>query len=78
MATPPRPRLSAEATTVSPSPRRRPAQKTIALASKWFTIDRLLFADWAIENAGQYPADAPLFVGVTNLSDPSVQVRGAI
>jgi RHS repeat-associated protein len=33
-----------------------------------------LFADVAIENKGQYPANAPLFVGVTNISDPTVRV----
>src|SRR4030095_9843018 len=36
----------------------------------------LLYADWGIHNARQYPAGAPLFVGVTNISDPRVQVRG--
>lgn len=36
----------------------------------------VLYADLAIRNNGQYPADAPLIVGVTNLSDPTVRVRG--
>jgi RHS repeat-associated protein len=36
-----------------------------------------LFADIAIRNDGQYPADAPLFVAITNLSDPSVRVLDA-
>lgn len=33
-----------------------------------------LFADFAIENVGQYSADNPLYVGITNLSDPSVRL----
>jgi RHS repeat-associated protein len=36
-----------------------------------------LFADVAIRNAGQYPLDAPLLVGIKNISDPNVRVRGA-
>ncbi len=36
---------------------------------------KLLYADWAIRNAGQYPADVPLYVGVTNISDPRVRVH---
>ena len=35
----------------------------------------VLYADMAIRNAGQYAADTPLLVGITNLSDPSVRVR---
>ncbi len=38
----------------------------------------LLYADLAIRNVGQYPADAPLLVGVTNISDLSVAVRDAV
>lgn len=36
-----------------------------------------LHAETAVENVGQFPADAPLLVGVTNLSDPTVLVRDA-
>ena len=36
-----------------------------------------LYADVAIDNLGQYSADAPLFVGVTNISDPAVRVLRA-
>ncbi len=36
-----------------------------------------LFADISIRNDGQYPADAPLFVAITNLSDPTVRVLDA-
>ncbi len=39
--------------------------------------DRLLYADVAVVNGGQYPADAPLLVAVKNISDPGVQVRRA-
>jgi RHS repeat-associated protein len=39
--------------------------------------DQTLFADIAISNVGQYPADAPLLVGVTHLSDPAVRVLEA-
>lgn len=38
---------------------------------------RTLYADVAIQNKGQYPADVPLLVGVTNVSDPSVRVLDA-
>jgi streptogramin lyase len=34
-----------------------------------------LYADLAVRNTGQYPMDAPLFVGVTNISDPTVRLR---
>ncbi|MCS7469110.1 putative Ig domain-containing protein [Stieleria sp. ICT_E10.1] len=37
---------------------------------------KLLYVDLAIENDGDYPVDVPLIVGITNLSDPSVRVRG--
>lgn len=37
----------------------------------------VLAVDVAIRNAGDYVVDAPLLVGVTNLSDPSVRVRDA-
>src|SRR5262249_18036719 len=36
----------------------------------------VLYADLAVRNAGQYAADAPLLVGVKNISDPSVRLRG--
>lgn len=39
--------------------------------------DDTLFAEIAIRNEGQYPADAPLFVAITNLSDPTVRVLDA-
>ena len=34
-----------------------------------------LFAELAIHNVGQYPADNPFYVGVRNISDPRVTVR---
>jgi len=37
----------------------------------------ILYADFAIQNSGQYDANAPLLVGIANISDPSVQVLGA-
>lgn len=36
------------------------------------SFTNVLHADVAIHNVGQYPVDAPLFVGVKNISDPSV------
>ncbi len=36
-----------------------------------------LFAELAIHNVGQYPADNPFYVGVRNISDPTVTVREA-
>jgi hypothetical protein len=36
-----------------------------------------LYADIAVQNLGNYPADVPLLVGVTNISDPTVRVLGA-
>jgi choice-of-anchor C domain-containing protein len=41
------------------------------------TDSKTLFADVAVRNLGQYPANVPLFVGVKNISDPSVQVLQA-
>jgi hypothetical protein len=35
----------------------------------------MLFAELAIRNVGQYPADNPFYVGVRNISDPRVTVR---
>ncbi|WP_422925495.1 putative Ig domain-containing protein [Singulisphaera sp. PoT] len=37
----------------------------------------ILYADFAVKNSGQYDANAPLLVGIANISDPSVQVLGA-
>ncbi len=37
----------------------------------------MLYADLLIRNRGRYEADAPLLVGIANLSDPTIQVRGA-
>lgn len=37
---------------------------------------RILFADLALENLGSYWFDLPLRVGVKNLSDPTVRLRG--
>jgi hypothetical protein len=36
-----------------------------------------LYSDVAIHNAGQYPVDAPLYVGITNISNPKVRVLSA-
>ncbi|MEC4811705.1 MAG: Ig-like domain-containing protein [Scytonema sp. PMC 1069.18] len=36
---------------------------------------KLLYADIAVRNAGSYSIDAPVLVGITNISDPSVIVR---
>lgn len=38
----------------------------------------VLYADWAIRNSGQYPTDIPLYVGVTNISDPRVMVHDPV
>lgn len=38
--------------------------------------DNLLFADLAIRNGGQFPADKPLLVGIANISNPTVRVHG--
>ena len=38
---------------------------------------RELSVELAIRNAGDYAADVPLLVGITNLSDPAVRVRDA-
>jgi RHS repeat-associated protein len=37
----------------------------------------VLYADLAIQNTGQYDGDAPLLVGITDLSNPDVKVRDA-
>src|SRR5262249_55971937 len=36
----------------------------------------VLYADLRVRNAGQYPANAPLIVGVKNISDPDVRAVG--
>jgi RHS repeat-associated protein len=36
----------------------------------------ILYADLRVRNQGQYPADAPLVVGVRNVNDPTVRVLG--
>ncbi len=38
---------------------------------------RSFLAETAIENIGQFPADIPLLVGITNISDPMILVRDA-
>jgi RHS repeat-associated protein len=45
--------------------------------TSFFEHDRSLLADVTIRNTGQYPVDAPLFVAISNLSDPLVMPRGA-
>jgi hypothetical protein len=37
---------------------------------------QVLYADLRVANTGQYPADAPLIVGVKNISDPTVHAIG--
>ena len=37
---------------------------------------KILYADLRVRNVGQYPADAPLIVGVKNISDPTVRAVG--
>ncbi len=39
--------------------------------------DKVLFADLAVQNNGNYFIDTPLLVAITNLSDPSVRIRNA-
>ena len=35
--------------------------------------DSVLYADVAVKNTGRYPVDAPLYVAIANLSDPTVR-----
>jgi RHS repeat-associated protein len=35
---------------------------------------KILFAEWAIRNDGQYPVGVPLYVGIKNISDPTVRL----
>jgi RHS repeat-associated protein len=37
---------------------------------------KVLYADLRVRNAGSYPADAPLIVGIKNISDPTVRAVG--
>jgi hypothetical protein len=37
---------------------------------------KILYANLRVRNTGQYPADAPLIVGVKNISDPTVRAEG--
>ena len=36
---------------------------------------KTLYADLTLQNSGQYPLDAPLYLTVENISDPTVQLR---
>jgi RHS repeat-associated protein len=45
--------------------------------TSWQDADNLLYTDLGVKNLGQYAVDGPILVGVTNISDPSVQLRGA-
>jgi hypothetical protein len=38
--------------------------------------NQLLYAELAIRNQGEYDADNPFYVGVRNISDPTVSLRG--
>ncbi len=61
----------AQFTDVSGSFRQRYARSSFNISSRSF------LAETAIENAGQFPADVPLIVGIANISDPLVLVRNA-
>ncbi|MHB0954937.1 MAG: putative Ig domain-containing protein [Pirellulaceae bacterium] len=43
--------------------------------TSWHDASSVLYADFGVENRGQYTVDGPLLVGVTNISDPSVRLR---
>ncbi len=43
--------------------------------TSWHDATNLLHAELAVRNTGQYPIGAPLLVGITNISDPTVRVR---
>ncbi|MCA9127050.1 MAG: putative Ig domain-containing protein [Planctomycetales bacterium] len=45
--------------------------------TSYHTSGNALYAETAVENVGQFPADAPLIVAIANISDPLVLVRGA-
>ncbi len=40
-------------------------------------FSQTLYAETAVNNFGQYSAEVPLFVAITNISDPLILVRGA-
>ncbi|MCY2987768.1 MAG: putative Ig domain-containing protein [Planctomycetota bacterium] len=40
--------------------------------------NKLLYAELAIRNQGEYDADNPFYVGVRNISDPTVSVRNTV
>ncbi len=44
--------------------------------TSWDDTEHVLYAELSIRSVGSYPVDGPLLVGVTNLSDPSIRVRG--
>ena len=43
--------------------------------TSWQDADSALYADFSIQNIGQYTVDGPVLVGVTNISDPTVRLR---
>jgi RHS repeat-associated protein len=43
--------------------------------TSWQDAENLLHAELAVRNTGQYPAETPLLVGITNISDPTVRVH---
>ncbi len=45
--------------------------------TSWQDADNLLYTDFGVKNLGQYAVDGPILVGVTNISDPLVRLRGA-
>jgi RHS repeat-associated protein len=45
--------------------------------TSWQDADNVLFADLGVKNLGQYAVGGPVLVGVTNISDPTVRLRGA-
>src|SRR5262249_38302162 len=44
--------------------------------TSWDDADRVLYADFGVKNLGQYAVDGAVLVGVTNISDPTVRLRG--
>jgi hypothetical protein len=45
--------------------------------TSWHDEVSVLHADFGVQNIGQYAVDGPVLVGVTNISDPTVRLRGA-
>jgi hypothetical protein len=45
--------------------------------TSWDDGGNVLFADFGVQNVGRYAVDGPILVGVTNISDPTVRLRGA-